>query len=120
MHLSIQSNETFRKCYRLQSYSNNHIYFTLFYTGNTLCDYISNKICVCMCSVSAQIIGYYYSPSRQQSTKCDISQHLMLSVVERKLGLAFSRSYHDCHVVMSWQHRKAITYFLLLFYWLKP
>lgn len=53
-----------------------------------------------MCNVSAQIIHYYYSPSKQQSTKSDISLHLMLSVAERKLGLAFLRRDHGCHVLV--------------------
>lgn len=46
-------------------------------------------MCVCLCNVSAQMTWFYYSPSRQQPTKCDISPHLMLSVAERKLLLAF-------------------------------
>lgn len=53
-----------------------------------------------MYNVSAQIILYYYcSPSRQQSIKCDVSLHFLLSVAKRKLGLAFLRC-HGCHVLV--------------------
>lgn len=79
--------------------------------------FFQRYMCVCICNVSAEITWFYYSPSSQQPTKCDISPHLMFSVAERKLLLAFLRRYHGCHILVLTAQK--IQYFPLLLCWLR-